>query len=211
MSDEAEGAGGRGPRTWWQYVMVYPTLAVALISAFPTWSDMAFSFYHKISLASSAEAKKQRQFWMDHPLCTASRFDWFESANDVKIDGTICPNGNIFLRLNTPQGSYARGIYLDDIIEGSQASLGRDVLGLTAHAAARVDEEIARTLEATDQLRIAQAQAIVECQAFLDDGRTIKRRIRVAAQCFDELVDTFTGEIKETIPINCIEECEGRL
>ena len=97
------------PRNWWQYALIYPTLLVTLISAVPTWNDIAFEWWEKLESGSADVARAQHQFWQQNFLCTQSAFAWFEAENDVSIDGTICPSGDLFLadpKRGTGNGSW---------------------------------------------------------------------------------------------------------
>ena len=105
------------------------------------------------------------------------------------------------------------GIFLDQIIKDSQRATTSRLLDLiAAPAVARTipvsDEDAMSSLRALiGSERVAQARAQVECQAFVDD-RTVVRRIRVGAQCYDEFIDTLTGNVTKKRPVNCVERCQ---
>ena len=49
--------------------------------------------------------------------------------------------------------------------------------------------------------------AVVVCQKFMSDKRTMKRHVKVSGQCYDEFVDTFTGNIKRRQKTSCKRGC----
>ncbi|MEO0912704.1 MAG: hypothetical protein AAFY59_06925 [Pseudomonadota bacterium] len=198
-----------GPKTWWQWLLVYPTLVVAVISAAPLWKDLAFAFWYDTDVAQTDLYRKQAEFWSTHQECTASSFQWVENPEKVKVDATICGNGNIFVRIRTPDNrTVSQGIYIDDLIKAAEAASGiSDLPQFWGAAYAAAPGEAAGAPRETPWPRVAQ-NAQVECQSPASDGRHVVRRIRVADECFDETVDTFTGVVTETIPVNCAEPCQ---
>lgn len=203
------------PRSWWQWVLIYPTVAVALITAAPTWADAWFAFREGLRITDVDDAVKQHEFWTKNLECTAAPFDWVENPNRIKIDGTICPSGDVMIRLSTPmRGDFIRGIFVEDLIAQQTAWTGPSLM--TAHAATRDwpgdwpenwPEPMTRLLEHNDATdRLAQSATVI-CQKFLRDNRTVLRHIRVGSACYDERVDTYTGQVTSKEAVQCRNTC----
>jgi len=210
---------------WWHTLLVYPTLAVALVSAFPSWSEIALTWYHELKNQTYGDAKKLNEWFDQHGNCTRSPLKPMAGTGDVEIMGTICPTGDLFLHVNAPRKNFVHVVYMSEIIAGKpetpsapretdtplvssidteprEASLTRSI---TARVETSPAESLLSSLKEGSQ---AQAQSTVECQGRLDN-RTIVRRLRVADQCFDETIDTFTGAVTGNEPINCALPCKA--
>ncbi len=63
-ADEGESdAAARQPRRWWQWLLLYPALAVALVSAIPTYVEIFYSKKYEVPFGQSAAAKQQNDLW----------------------------------------------------------------------------------------------------------------------------------------------------
>ncbi len=199
-SSEADGAKG-GPTKWWQWIIIYPTLAVSILSAAPQWVDKAQAMFNGVEDRSWEQAKAQQEAWRDNLTCSAAPFDWYSTPENLKVDATICNSGDIFVRVATPrQGNFYQWVLLDAIVQDKKtASLP---FLSSAHAAGPA------TWRTEGMTRIAaSAAATVVCQAFMPDGRTLKRHVSTPQGCFDEYVDTYTGQVTRSEPAPCRTTC----
>ena len=106
---EADGAKG-GPSKWWQWVILYPTLAISFLSAAPQWVDKAQAMFNGVEDRGWDEAKQQQDAWRANLTCSAAPFDWYSTPENLKVDATICNSGDIFVRVATPkQGKVTTG------------------------------------------------------------------------------------------------------
>ena len=56
MSGGGKSKGGEGPKSWWQWILVYPALALALITALPDWLERIEAWQVNIEKDKLAEA-----------------------------------------------------------------------------------------------------------------------------------------------------------
>ena len=87
---------------WWQWIIMYPALAVALVSAVPNWVDSYTAWQQGINLEQLPSAMEQNTFWKANLECMTAPCEWVAKPSNVKVDGTICPSGNIMIRISTP-------------------------------------------------------------------------------------------------------------
>ncbi len=211
-SSESSETSGR-PNRLWQWLLLYPSLAIAVFTAVPEWINAGVAFSNGLKPSQLPQATTQSTFWERNLKCTESVFEWVENPQNVRVDGTICPSGDIMVRIEVPSknGAYKgsiRGILIDDILKQVQnASLP---FVSTAHAATNPAASLsAPSIRARANRLFAQSSqfAVVVCQKYLADKRTIKRHVKVSGKCFDEYVDTYTGNIKRREQTSCRGGC----
>ena len=160
-TSEADGAKA-GPARWWQWVILYPTLAISILSA---------------------------------------PFDWYSTPENLKVDATICNSGDIFVRVTTPkQGNFYQWVLLNTIVKDKKTA------SLPLISSAYAGENATWRTEGSYQVASGEAATVV-CQAFMPDGRTIKRHVSTAQGCFDEYVDTYTGQVTRREQVQCRSTC----
>ena len=201
---------GEKPRQWWQWFMLYPTVAVALLTALPTWIDKGLAVYHGTKTSSYAESDKQRALWRKNLSCSASPFSWYSNPRNVKVDATICDSGDVFVRAATPDNqNFFEWVDLDAVVGASEggslipkANAADLATRLRSLRLAGWNGEIG----VGGPLSASQPSATVVCQRFLDD-RMLLRHISTPEGCFDETVDTLNGETVKRTQVPCRTSC----
>ncbi len=146
------------------------------------------------------EAKQQQDAWRANLTCSAAPFDWYSTAENLKVDATICNSGDIFVRVSTPrQGNFYQWVLLNSIVKDKQTASLPSLI-----SKAYAGEDVGWQTEGSYQ--VAQNSAVV-CQAFMPDGRTIKRHVSTPQGCFDEYVDTYTGQVVRREQVQCRNTC----
>ncbi|MGE0668774.1 MAG: hypothetical protein AB7O49_19630 [Sphingomonadales bacterium] len=200
-SSEAGGAKG-GPAKWWQWVIIYPTLAISILSAAPQWVDKGQALFNGVEDRGWEEAKQQQEAWRSNLTCSAAPFDWYSTAENLKVDATICNSGDIFVRVSTPsQGNFYRWVLLKSIVKDKETAALPSLIPKAFAGPATTGLTEGRYTVAS-----AEAATVI-CQAFLPDGRTLKRHVSTAAGCFDEYVDTYTGQVTRREQVECRTSC----
>jgi hypothetical protein len=70
---------------------------------------------------SYAAAEKQSQLWRKNISCVGGPPKWVETTNNFKVDATVCPSGDILIRVMAPDNSeYLRWLELDNVVSGEQ-------------------------------------------------------------------------------------------
>jgi hypothetical protein len=190
-----EPGDDKKPRNFTQWLLLYPTLGVALLTAGPQWYDRIGAIVQKTGTASLSESRAQNALWKKNISCLGAPSAWFQSTTKVKIDATICDSGDIFVQALTPDNTpHMTWISLDEVVK--QAGPGGSAIIPSANAA---------TPPAANSL-FHQAQFVVLCQKFIDD-RHVLRRVKTAEGCFDEVIDTFNGSVVKRSPAPCEPNC----
>lgn len=218
---------------WWHYVLIYPSIALALITAVPDWVDRGMAAYNGIWDRKYSELMQQHVLWQTNVDCLTAPPNWYTSVTGREVDATICPTGDLFLQVVWPDDNAQtprqtqRFISIDEIVERAfapgteQAAATRPDEAprfalVTAAQAAAMTERPAMpapraagpmSLPGNDQ-QAQTAMAIVICHRFEgNNNRFLVRHVRVRSQCFDERIDTFTGATVGRTEAPCRNNC----
>jgi hypothetical protein len=188
----ASPSGTMPPQRWWQWFLIYPTVLIALITAVPEWLKIAEAWREDIPTEQLEEAKRQHELWVRNLTCTMRPMDLFLNPSNIKVDAEICDSGDVFVRIFTPD---ERGLFHWVDVERLATS---DLAGPFRTAGTSSGE----TARATERGSVAH----VMCQRFVDN-RLLLRVISVDGVCFDETVDTYTGQVTARVEAQCREAC----
>jgi hypothetical protein len=186
------------PKTWWQWVILYPAVFLAIITAVPQWVQLALNWNNDIPLEKIEAAKSQSALFKKNLTCTTAPLDAFYlTPKNVKVDATICASGDVFVRMITPEN--AKSFYWVDVDKVVNTEVG-SIFTSQAFAAELPEYTIAQNLPQDT------SQGLVICQRFLDD-RNLLRVVNLNGACFDEVVDTFMGVTVSQVPSLCRSAC----
>jgi hypothetical protein len=198
----ASDTGGAGPRQWWQWLLLYPTLGIALLTAVPEWMKLAEAWKSNISADQLSQAEKQKELWEKNLKCTTTPMQFFENTNKVKVDATVCESGDVFVRVFAPGDKNA--YYWVDV-DGLLQTASYPGLISSAQAASLPNSAQAASFPNIVKVQASQT-SFVMCQRFVDN-RNLLRVLNVEGQCFDEVVDTYTGQVTSRNPSTCRDSC----
>lgn len=188
------------PQRWWQWFLVYPAFAIALVSAAPQWVDKAKAYAWGVR--SAAESKKEALLWQTNASCVGLNSKGFLSPKNIAVDATICDSGDILVHAITPQKKEVfKWLPLDDVVP-TQASGGLIGVANAATLPARLGGP---ALSAQVPVVKAALLQVVICTKM--NGRMLLRRIQTPQGCFDELIDTYTGALISRNPAPCVPQC----
>lgn len=194
----------RGGRSWWQWLLVYPSFGAALTSAVPTVTDKALAVYHGTNTETYSEALHQAAMWDKNAACPAAGLltSWGDASRLNKVDTAACPSGDLLVRaLTAEQRSVYRWVAYDDIVR--PIAPGGSLI--PAARAAPLSPAAARPGSGS-RLQLAMQAVQLICQRKAD-ARTLVRRVKTAAGCFDEYVDTYSGAVTARRPAPCTPKC----
>jgi hypothetical protein len=185
------------PRSWWQWVLVYPTLALALIQGVPGWFQWIQSRQLGVPQAEVTAAVEQHALWGKNLDCThdvAPIAVRPEQSDDGRVEITVCPSGDILVKivkLGLSRPAY-RWIALTRLVAQQDA---RAFAPPSVFGPAPVE---AGEIPASEVL----------CQRVLPDGRILRRvRYPVSGQCYDEVVNPYSGVAETRQPAPCTPRC----
>ena len=73
MNDETET--NRSPSKWWQWILIYPSLLIAVLGAIPTLIEAAKAYRYDVPIFTSAAAEKQVKLWERNIDCLKKEVD----------------------------------------------------------------------------------------------------------------------------------------
>ncbi|PSB17794.1 hypothetical protein C7B61_12880 [filamentous cyanobacterium CCP1] len=171
---------------------MYPTLGVAILGSVPTWLKIPSAIENGIPL-NQVEAARQRDslFSANYATCLDSEdYDYTAQNGDMTVSTKLCPSGDVLIRFSKPD---AKSVYQFVSSESVQRSAFSEFL-IPAVAAATV----------SNKQPIAQS---VICQK-LEDGRLIRRIQEADGRCYEQIINTFTGEVISRTEVSCDADCE---
>lgn len=185
----------RPPRdSFFKLILLYPTLAIAAIGAIPQYIQVFKAMTWNVPVNSVNSAEREHNLWVKNVDCGVSE-DLPEAslADNTRVVARVCPSGDVLVKVKrvTGEESY-RWVPLEEA--KSKDSKLAALIGISTAVAQ----------EATPTpIRLAQA-----CQHWLDQAKGILvRRIREGGQCYDETVNTFTGQVVSRKPVQCDDRC----
>ena len=196
----AKGAGrpagdatSSAPRAWWQWLLIYPGLALGLLGSIPTlvqaFESLRFDVpYRAVPLARESHAMFERN--LDCLDLLASSEHVVRLPDNTAIHALACRTGDIMIRVDRPDGrSTIRWLEGKSLM----ASAGTPP-GLIGSAAAA---------DAMRQLATGDQPVAVICTKRQRDG-TVVRRMRLASgACIDEVINSYTGAVVAVRPAPC--------
>lgn len=184
-----EASSHRGATRWWQWVLLYPTLAITLISAVPTWLDKYQSVRLGVSRQHLAIAEEQNNLWQANFDCArAQDIQAIRNTRNVEVGAQVCPTGDVLIRLKLPDAERPKIRWV------SARSLEQQAfswLGPTAAFAASRDGSSSQG-----------GQSVVN-QRWLKPG-LLKQRVRQGGSgCVDLVINTYTGNVVSQTSVAC--------
>ncbi len=104
---EADASPGKEqtqkPNKFWYTMIMYPTLAVALIGAVPQYIEQWKSFRLDIPKDQLSQEQQQREMWEINFDCTREVFPHVVVTKEkIHIEVTTCPTGDILIITRKP-------------------------------------------------------------------------------------------------------------
>jgi hypothetical protein len=193
-SDQPPARGASyAPTRWWQWVLVYPTLAISLLGSIPTLIETVNSVKLGVPWGQSQIAELQNIMWKNNLLCSAAPFKWYTTESNFQVDGTICKSGDVLVRVEAPNKK--TGFWWVPV-EGVIKEDKMVSLISVANAASDISPIVLAD----------NSEAKVLCQKFVAEGQLL-RRIDTGQGCFDEIVNTYTGQVIQRNPVACSNTC----
>ena len=178
---------------WWQWVLMYPTLGIALFGSVPTLVQFFDSWTIGVPFGSTAAAKQQNELWKANFDCTRTvKGETVTTKINTQVSVTVCPSGDVLVSLqpaDSPQ--ILRWIGIKSLVERS-ARFGPGLL-------------LGEAVAAEDKILIAQADTVL-CQRLVD-GRLLRRVRDANGNCFEEIINTYTGALEKRAPASCSDKC----
>ncbi len=193
------------PKKWWQWVFLYPTVAVTLISAIPTIIKAFDSFKMDVPFSQVEEAKLQQKMWTENFDCLRTAV-FYRVVNKVgsAIESAVCESGDVLIRGKRPEwsGFQYRWVSWADVAPVIQnqnsGALANKVEQANAvfNAVYRPGNDNGLTV-----LKIQYGPQLI-CQAFVGPN-LLRQRFMTPSGCFDQIINTYSGWVVGTSPAPC--------
>jgi hypothetical protein len=216
------------PRAWWQWLLMYPALALGMLSGLPTVAELVESYRLGVPFGESRQAMMENKLWRENTSCASAPFSGLVNPFNFEVDAVVCRSGNVLVRVRPPDANRPtiyRWVPLDSLgptrtadaaptgATPADAAIARLLAGLLPAAAAAEPE--GRGADGADDrdrdraLIVAQAGPGVQviCQRWLRPGMLLRRVAGGARGCFDETVNTYTGRVERVAPAPCVAQC----
>ena len=181
------------PKKWYQWVLLYPTVALAVLGSIPTTFETIRSTRLDTKWGESSRAIEQHGMWQRNFNCTKDLSPvTVQNAASITISALVCPSGDILVSGKRPgdiTGNFT-WVSLDVVLAGESTSILR---GLVPSAIAETRIPI-------------ETNWVVLCQRWVDQ-RTLYTRIASGGFCYDRYIDTYTNSLLSSTMVNCNSRC----
>jgi hypothetical protein len=186
--DTREASSARTTATWWQWMLLYPSLVATLITAVPTWIDRIQAANIGVKASDLAQAKEQKRLWETNLDCTrAQEIQRIRTSHNTEVGAQVCPSGDVLVQLKRPSADQTIYRWVSARTLEQEASL----LFHPAAAYASPGETV-----------VAQVPQSVVNQRWLQPG-LLKQRVRQGGGCLDLVINTYTGSVHSQMPVAC--------
>jgi hypothetical protein len=171
------------PPPWWQWVLMYPTLAVAIIGAVPTYYEWV------------KPGEDQSQFWERNAACyqEAPTPQAVITKGNDRVEVTVCPTGDVLIKV-TPSNT-AEPVYQWIGHETLTKKIANSLLPGLQEALA---EERQRPGE-----RLVPSGSRVICQRREANGLILRIIALANGQCRQEMIHPSTGKVVKSGSAPC--------
>jgi hypothetical protein len=187
--DAGKNSSSTNATRWWQWMLLYPSLAVTIVTAVPTWIDHVQAMKIGVSSRDLAQAQEQRRLWETNLECAqVQEIQRIKTNHNAEVGARVCPTGDVLLQMKQPDAERPSFHWVSaKTIEQRQVSM---VLRPgSAYAASR-------------DMAVVQVSQSVVSQRWLQPG-LLKQRVRQGPGCFDLVINTYTGRVVRQSPIAC--------
>jgi hypothetical protein len=171
------------PLRWWQWLLMYPTLALAIVGAVPQYLQWLSAISIGVPLSSNVSSlKEQNEAWSRNANCL-STIDHVKPATETTyaIDILACPSGDILVTLTPVQNPNAQQL---------KWIVTKDIVQHEAHwhlLSSAFAQEPAATRPTPHATRVVGVKS---------DGDLIIRRVQLSdGTCEDQTINSYTGRL----------------
>jgi hypothetical protein len=197
---EAESKDGKTPMKWWQWFIVYPTIATSFFAAIPTVATYGKSLTLGVKASEVTDAESQNKLWIKNADCLLNTKGLsIKTPQAFEVAATVCPNGDILLagKRADSDSQRLRWVPISDVVPPLGSATAASADGFSLIAAATAGERRSTI--------VAQAGQVI-CQHWVGQGMLLQR-ISTPNGCFDQVVNTFNGVIVSRQNAPCVPQC----
>jgi hypothetical protein len=184
--------------TWWQWILMYPTLFIAISGSIPTLMNIFYSVKLDVPFDEVQIAREQNNLWNKNFECARTSPIYWSEVDDkgIKIGVTACPSKDVLVAVNGK-------------IQPSYRWIGFNTFNQTQQMANWLTPAaIATDFPSPIHLAQSNEEYTVLCQKKLSDTRILRRVKKPNGQCFDQTIDTATGKVIKEVSVKCDSDCD---
>jgi hypothetical protein len=169
----------RSSLRWWQWIMMYPALLIAIAGAVPKFTEMATAIIRGLPPLTPRSDQEQLEAWKRNSTCDrAVDIIRPKAQTDYQIDLLPCPSGDILLKLTDLQNP--RITVQTWIVTKKLFNQAASLFSTSAFA---------------QVIQIQQNRPYtVRVIAIRTQGTTVVKRVQLSDNtCLDETIDGLTG------------------
>ena len=186
------------PLRWWHWVLMYPTLAIAIATAAPEWFDRLWESFVGVGDVSREEALTLSHLLRKNSECVASFPVIPASMTSRAAHARLCEEtGDVLVQIQGDGRAFFRGF------AGQEFDHVAWRFGIVGAAAAAVPD---RSVPPSPMSLVPAQATGTLCQVWEDD-RYFVRHVQIGPQCFDERYDSFTGQRLSQQEVPCRATC----
>lgn len=182
------------PVKWWQWVLVYPTLLLGLLGSAPTILQLYQSWKLDIDRKEVPLAQMQNKLWERNADCQFSPSDWGTEILRINIDAKVCPSGDILISTKSFDKKKYRWISLEDLVSDENSGFSFNF----------INEAIAAPIIFQSE---SQDNGTLICKRWVENGKLLRRISMPESGCYDEVINTYNGEVISKRPVSCDSSC----
>jgi hypothetical protein len=189
------------PKRWWQWLLLYPGVAVAIIGAVPTYIEAFKSYTLGVPFGRSFDAREQNRLWQENFDCAQrANFSPIINKKKVEIASVVCESGDILLRGKRPDWEQPQLRWVSWNEVAPTHTVAKKSLALL---------DVIKSANASEPSPLILAQAPVTsvlCQRWVSPGQLLQR-VATRDGCFDEVINTYNGRVIRRHPAPCNPSC----
>lgn len=170
---------------WWQWLLMYPALAVAAIGAIPTVVQGIEALRLDTSYGDVPIARRNVDLFDKNFKCLGKSGTAVKLGDNTQIEAAVCDNGDIWIRATTADNQSKVSWVTPEQV------LGKNKSGLLFTPAFGAALQV-----------LAQTDAKPLCVFRDKSGKIVRRVIVSPGNCRDEQIDPATGRVT-TVPAEC--------
>lgn len=188
------------PNKWWQWVLVYPGIMVALLGSVPTIYQAYTSWRLGVPYGQTYDALEQNRLWVENFACAKTvEFTSIVTPHKVEIGSYVCQSGDVLLRAKRPEWNREqfRWVAWSSVAAMTENEPMKNALSSLISSA---------QAQEFSPIRPSQNPPRVICQRWVGNGLLLQR-VAMQNGCVDQVVNTFNGWVVSSHPAPCVPSC----
>src|SRR5215471_11441859 len=90
-------------RKWWQWLLLYPTLTVAIIGAVPQYTSVAKAHFYNVPIKQVFSAEMQNELWNKNADCLLEAHPAQVAIQEhILVSVSACASRDVLVRIRYP-------------------------------------------------------------------------------------------------------------